>query len=205
MDVHIMPWHLAYTFLGNVTLRPSDKLLKSCPSGHILECPGFASVVPLMIDKVEVTLDFHIFDILDLDLLLGSPIEKLLDASRGSLDEKLREASFAISPLFSEYSLEKPLPKQNPLEEMTYVSLFTSLEHILIEVVDFSTPQEYDSEDPLHIYEGKNYHHHPRSSLRLFPLTHIMLLSTLIENQHRSYMMNLLRWRIHGPWKYMRH
>ena len=40
MEVDILPWHLAYTLLGNVTLRPSDTLLKSCPLGHILECRG---------------------------------------------------------------------------------------------------------------------------------------------------------------------
>ena len=101
MEVNIMPWHLAYTLLGNVTLRPSDKLLKSCPVGHILECRGVACAVPLLVDKIKVNLDFHIFDVLDLDLLLGSPAEKLLDASRGSLDEKLREAASATTPLFS--------------------------------------------------------------------------------------------------------
>jgi hypothetical protein len=37
--------------------------------------------VPLLVDKIKVNLDFHIFDVLDLDLLLGSPIKKLLDAS----------------------------------------------------------------------------------------------------------------------------
>jgi hypothetical protein len=57
---------------------------------------GVAWVVPLLVDKIKVNLDFHIFDVLDLDLLLGSPIEKLLDASRGSLDEKLREAASAF-------------------------------------------------------------------------------------------------------------
>jgi hypothetical protein len=87
-----MPWHLAYTLLGNVMLRPSDKLLKSCLSGHIFECRGVACVVPHLVDKIKINLDFHIFDVLDLDLLLGLPIETLLDASRGSLDEKLREA-----------------------------------------------------------------------------------------------------------------
>ena len=57
MEVNVLPWHLAYTLLGNVTLRPSDNLLQSCD-------------VPLIIDKIEVNLDFHIFDILDFDLLL---------------------------------------------------------------------------------------------------------------------------------------
>jgi len=75
MEVNVLPWHLAYNLLGNVTLRPSDTLLKNCPSGHILECRGVASVVPLMIDKIEVNLDFYIFDILDFDLLLDSSLK----------------------------------------------------------------------------------------------------------------------------------
>lgn len=52
MEVNIMPWHLEYSLLGNVQLRPSDKLLKSCAFGHILNCRGVASVVPLMLDKI---------------------------------------------------------------------------------------------------------------------------------------------------------
>jgi hypothetical protein len=87
-----MPWHLAYTLLGNVTLRPSDKLIKSCLSGHILVCQGVACAVPLLVDKIKVNLDFHVFDVLSLDLLLGPHTEKLLDASRGSLDKNLRES-----------------------------------------------------------------------------------------------------------------
>ena len=70
MEVNVLPWHLAYTLLANVMLRPSDTLLKSCPLGHILKCWGIASAMLLIIDKIEVNLDFHIFDILDFDLLL---------------------------------------------------------------------------------------------------------------------------------------
>ena len=40
MEVNVLPGHLAYTLLGNVTLRPSVTLLKSCPLEHILECRG---------------------------------------------------------------------------------------------------------------------------------------------------------------------
>ena len=90
-----MPWHLAYTLLGNVTLIPSDTLSKTCPSEYILKCRGVASAVPLIVDKIEVNLDFHIFDILDFDLHLGSPFEKLL-ISQGSLDKKLRKNASTI-------------------------------------------------------------------------------------------------------------
>ena len=36
-----------------------------------------------------------------------------------------------------------------------HVSPFASSEPVLIEVVEFSTPQEYDSGDPLHLCEGE--------------------------------------------------
>jgi len=98
MEVNVLPWYLAYTLLGNVMLRPSDTLLKSCPSGHILKCRGVASAVLLIIDKIEVNLDFHIFDILDFDLLLGFPLEKLL-GSQGSLDVTLRKTLLPLLPL----------------------------------------------------------------------------------------------------------
>ena len=42
--------------------------------------------MPITIDKFEMHLDFYIYDILNFDLLLGFPLEKLL-ASHGSLDE----------------------------------------------------------------------------------------------------------------------
>jgi hypothetical protein len=97
-----------------MTLRPSDKLLKSCLSGHFLKCRGVAYVVPLLVDKIKVNLDFHVFDVLDHDLLLGSHIEKVINASRGSVDEKLREDASATTPLFSENSMVTLLPKQDP-------------------------------------------------------------------------------------------
>jgi hypothetical protein len=37
MDGNIMPWHLAHSLLGSVSLKPSCKLLESCPFGHILK------------------------------------------------------------------------------------------------------------------------------------------------------------------------
>ena len=112
--------------LGNVLLGPPDTLLKNCPFGHILECWGIASAVPLMIVKIKVNLDFHIFDILDLDLLLGSPIEKLLNTSHGRLDEKLREVASATATMHSASSMAKFVPKHNPFGEMIHLLMRTS-------------------------------------------------------------------------------
>ena len=121
-----MPWHLAYTLLGSVALKPSGKLFESCPQGQILECRGVASVVLVIIDKIEVSLDFHIFDILDFDLLIGYPLENFHHSPLGSFHEKLREMASALP--CSENSLAKPCPKQNLLEEMHEKTSSSSIE-----------------------------------------------------------------------------
>ena len=115
-----MPWHLAHSLLGSVSLAPSGKLLESCPFGHILECRGVASAVPIAIDKIEVNLDFHIFDVLDLDLLIGFPLDNLHHTALGSLHEQLGKMTFATPCL--ENPLAKPFAKQNQLEMMVQTS-----------------------------------------------------------------------------------
>jgi len=153
MEVNVLPCHLAYTLLGNVTLRPSDMLLRSCPLGHILKCRGIASAVPLIVDKIEVNLDFHILNILDFDLLLGSPFEKLLISHR-NLDKKLRKtASATVSCL--ENSMAKHFPEPNPLDEMMHESPFIPSESILFEVAKSATSEENNSEEILHFCEDE--------------------------------------------------
>ena len=112
--------------MSSVSLKPSGKLFESCPFGHILECRGVASVVPVTIDKIEDNLDFHIFDILDFDLLIGYPLENIHHSPIGSLYEKLGEMISATPCL--ENSLAKPCPKQKPLEEIHEQTSSSSIE-----------------------------------------------------------------------------
>ena len=139
----------SWTLVGNKPLTPTDKYFKS-PSGLFFEGRGIARDVPTTIDKIEVHLDFYIYNILDFDLLRGLPQEKLL-ASHGSLDEKLRETSSATATSCLENLLAKPLPEQNPLKEMMHTSPFISSEPVLLGVLESS--EEYDSEDSLHFCE----------------------------------------------------
>jgi len=145
-EVCILPEYLLDTLVGNKPLTPTDKYFKS-PSGLYFECVGIARVIPITIYKIEVHLDFYIYDILDFDLLLGLPLEKLL-ASLGSLDEKLRETGSATATPHLENLLAKPLPEQNPLKETMHTSQFISSEPVLLGVLESS--KEYDSEDSLH-------------------------------------------------------
>ena len=78
----ILPEYLLDTLVGNKPLTPTNKYFKS-PSGLYFEYQGIARDMPITIDKIEVHLDFYIYNILDFDLLLGLPLEKLL-ASHGN-------------------------------------------------------------------------------------------------------------------------
>ena len=69
-EVHIIPECLLDTFVGNKPLTPTDKYFKS-PSGLFFECRGIARDVPITIDKIEVHLEFYIYDVFNFDLLLG--------------------------------------------------------------------------------------------------------------------------------------
>ena len=120
-----MPWHLAHALLGSVSLKPSDKLFESCPFGHILECRGIVIAVLITIDKIEVNLDFHIFDILHFDLLIGYPLENLHHSPIGSLHEKL--GTTVASPCL-ENPLAKHCPKQNTLEKNIEETSSSSIE-----------------------------------------------------------------------------
>ena len=85
---------LAETFVGSMPLDPTDRLFRS-PSRLFFECRGIARAVPVKIDKIEVRLDFHVYPIIDFDLLLGSPLEKLLQekSPQGSLSYESGETS----------------------------------------------------------------------------------------------------------------
>ena len=109
--------------------------------------------MPLIIDKIEVILEFHIFDVLDFDLLLGSQFEKLL-TSQGSLDKKLRKtASATVSCL--ENSMAKHFPKPNLFKEMMHESPFIPSESILFEVAKSATSEENNSEEILRFCEDE--------------------------------------------------
>ena len=71
-------------------LIPINKLFKS-PLRLFFECCGIARDVPIIINKIEVSIDFHIYAILEFDILIGYPLENLIQEkpSHGGLDEKL--------------------------------------------------------------------------------------------------------------------
>jgi hypothetical protein len=123
----IMSEFLADMFIGSMPLVLTDKLFKS-PSGLIFECRGIARAVPIEIDKIMVQLDFHIYPILGFDLLIGSPLEKLLqeNSSQGSLNNELGKTAFTIPISCLEIPMVKHHLDLDPLKEVKFISPFIS-------------------------------------------------------------------------------
>jgi len=94
---------LAKNLLGNLPLVSTNKLLKSS-LGLFFDCCEIARDVLVIIDTIEVFIDFHIFAILEFDLLIGYPLDKLFEEkpSHGFLDEKFGKNCFRHSYLLPE-------------------------------------------------------------------------------------------------------
>jgi len=68
----------------------------------------------------EVTLDFHIFEVQDFDVLIGQPIKKLFQniSPLGTLDITLGGRAFSSPILRSKDSLAKYIPQEEQVDEV---------------------------------------------------------------------------------------
>jgi hypothetical protein len=137
VEANIMSEFLAETLLGKNPLVSTNKLFKS-PSKFIFECCGIAKAVLVIINKIKVHLDFHIYAILEFELLTGYPLDKLsqVKPSHGSLNEKFGKTA-------STTHLDTPMvehhPNNDPFEEVKFISPFISPE-LSCEIKCLSSP-----------------------------------------------------------------
>jgi hypothetical protein len=73
IGINLISKTLANSLYPNTSLTPSEKHLQTS-SGTILESNGVLRVIPIKINNSEICLDFHIYDTLDITLLIGRPI-----------------------------------------------------------------------------------------------------------------------------------
>jgi hypothetical protein len=113
--------------LGNMPLISTNQLFKS-PLGLFFKCCGIARDMPIIIDKTKVHLDFHIYAILEFDLLVGHPRGKLFPEKpfHGGLDEKLGTTASATPIPCPKHPMTKHFPNHNPFEEAKFISSFVS-------------------------------------------------------------------------------
>ena len=89
MGINIMYVSFALDLLKHMPLTPTIKLLKSF-LGHILPSLGILYVLPIQVQGTKVHLSFYIFDIMEFDLLIGQPIERLIqEGQTGKLNIRL--------------------------------------------------------------------------------------------------------------------
>jgi hypothetical protein len=88
----------AHDLLRHMPLNLTTKLLKS-PSGHIVPSLGILYVLSIQVKSTIVHLSFYIFDIMKLDLLIGQPIERLIqEGQTEKLNICLRKTLNSLCP-----------------------------------------------------------------------------------------------------------
>ena len=80
------------------------------PLGLFFECCGIARDVSVIIDKIEVSIDFHIYAMLEFDILTGYPFEKFLQKEPRSLNEEFGKTASATH---SDILMEKQHPNHD--------------------------------------------------------------------------------------------
>ena len=108
--MNIIPKVLAEMLCPNESVIPSHKLLK-IPSGVILESYGIIRSIPLCIRDSKYHLDFHIYDVSEMSLLIGLP-------KQGLLNVKLGSSSIAVPLSRSNNAIMEPKPKRDPMENV---------------------------------------------------------------------------------------
>jgi hypothetical protein len=84
--------------------------------------------MPMKINETEVRLDFHIYAILNFDLLIGCPSEVCFQVkpSYGSRNEELGEIVIATPIPYPKSPMVMQHPKHDPFEKVKFISPFIS-------------------------------------------------------------------------------
>ena len=96
VGVKIMSTSFSHDLVKHMPLTPTTKLL-NCLSGHNLLSLGTLYVLPILVNETKVHSSYYIFDIMEFDLLIGQPIERLIQEGQiGKLNIRLRK-NFKLS------------------------------------------------------------------------------------------------------------
>ena len=141
----------ACTRLGDRIISPTTLLLKNGPSSH-LEGQGVIHNVHVKHEGVVVILDFHIFDNISFDVLIGHPMEKFFYKAldTGELSVKIGRGKFSIPFSRAKNSIAEPSCPSMP-EEVMSVSPFESPKSSLDKDADLFIEEEDDSGEILEL------------------------------------------------------
>ena len=137
VGANLMSDEFALAFLGNYKLTPTDRQLKR-PSGSLTSSYGIITDVPLWHNDVKIRLNFHIFEDLNFDFLIGHPLKALFSdvPKDGCLNIKLGKDTFHIPVDRALTCSVEDLPILEPIEEITATSTFESFDSDLEEDIE---------------------------------------------------------------------
>jgi hypothetical protein len=119
VDVNIMSILFVQDFLKDMPLDPTSKLLKSL-LGRIVPSSGILCALPILVNDTQVLLNFYIFDGEQFNVLIGQPIERLIqEGQTRKLNIKLGKNIELSMPITHSLNTRiEPLPKSDPIERL---------------------------------------------------------------------------------------
>ena len=101
----------ALSHLSDNPFLLTSRSLRSGPHST-MEGIGILHDVPIWYDKIELGLDFQIFEVQDFDVLIGHPVEKMFQniSPLGTLDVTLGGKAISLPILRSKDFMAKPTP-----------------------------------------------------------------------------------------------
>jgi len=129
-----------------MSLTPSQRLLQG-PSGFILESHEVLRTIPIRIKNFGICLDFHIFKILEIPLLIGTPIMRLLHEQTqwGQIDFKVQNSSIIVPLAWSINTIVEPEPEPDPIEKILMVSQEKWSNHSSMKNISFKKRKSWPS------------------------------------------------------------
>jgi hypothetical protein len=182
VGVNIMSAIFAQDLLKDMPLAPTTKLLKSI-LGHIALSLGILCALPIFVNETQVLLNFYIFDVMEFDLLIGQPIESLIqEGQMGKLNIKLgKNFELSVPITHSLNTKMEPPPELDPVEEVKVASLDDPIKPILEDDAQFFINEE--DEDPIDPEPLNELLEPPKPSIELKPFLLVcdMLFLTMIR------------------------
>jgi hypothetical protein len=168
VGVNIMSVLFAHDFLKDMPLAPTTKLLKSL-SGRIVPSLGILCALPIFINGTRVLLNFYIFNVVEFDVLIGQPTERLIqEGQMGKLNIKLGKNFELSMPITHSLNTKiESLPESHPIEEVKVASLDDPIESNIEDDAQPFIDEEEDYPVPNPLSELLES---PKPSIKLKPL-----------------------------------
>jgi hypothetical protein len=124
VGVNIMSATFTEHLLKDIPLAPTNKLLKSL-LGRIISSLGILCALPIYVNDFQVRLNFYIFDVWEFDVLIGEPIERLIqEGQAGKINVRLGKGfKLSVHIIHSLKTKVEPFPELESIEEVEVASL----------------------------------------------------------------------------------